>query len=98
MKRLLLLTPSINSRNEDHRPVHEIEQKEKELYKRNVNPHLLFADIKSHGYYVARIDEKSFKAGYYFIDNLYSRTANERKAASFEMSADDFILRESQGG
>ncbi|WP_257669039.1 alkaline phosphatase D family protein [Parapedobacter tibetensis] len=92
-----LLTPSVTSKNEDYRPANEVKTMEETLYRKEINPHLLFADIKSHGYYIARVDEHSFTADYYFIDDLYSRTVNEQKAASFAMTAKDFMLKSTKG-
>ena len=87
-----LLTPSITSRNDDYRPTEEVAAREAAIRSTDVNPHVLFADIKSHGYYIARIDEHSFKADYYFVDDLHNRESGEQKVISFAMHSDDFLL------
>lgn len=88
-----LLTPSITSRNASHLPKDEVSEMEEKLYRRDVNPHVLYADIKAHGYYIATISPQQFQADYYYIDNLRSRIAEERKAASFVMDAETFKLK-----
>ncbi|WP_316815702.1 hypothetical protein [Pedobacter nyackensis] len=60
------------------------------LHDKDVNPHLVFADIKSHGYFIATINKKRFQTNYYFVDNLLTREANEQKTATFTIDATTF--------
>lgn len=89
-----LLTPSINSQNDDKLSAEEIREKEKAIYSDKLNPHLVYADIKNHGYYIAKVNKEKFQAEYFFVNNLHSRIASEQKAASFEIKADDFLLKQ----
>ncbi|MBE9601701.1 alkaline phosphatase [Pedobacter sp. MC2016-24] len=85
-----LLTPSITSRNGDRRSKAEINDFEKMLQDKNINPHLVFADIKSHGYFIATINKKRFRTDYYFVDNILTNQAKEYKAATFTIDATTF--------
>jgi alkaline phosphatase D len=87
-----LLTPSITSRNGDRRSSAEIMEFEKMLHNPDVNPHLVFADIKSHGYFIATISKKRFRTDYYYVDNLLTNQANEQKAATFTIDAASFDI------
>lgn len=87
-----LYTPSITSGNDDDMLLPELKAKEKAVFDKTINPHLLFADMTAHGYYIARIDAQSFKADYYFTDSLITRRTGEQKAASLAMNAGDFLL------
>lgn len=87
-----LLTPSITSKNGDRMTAHEVRETEAMLHRNEINPHLVFADIKSHGYFIATIAKTKFKADYYFTDNLRSRHAQEVMAASFTIKASSFTI------
>ncbi len=87
-----LLTPSITSRNGDRQTPAEISAYEEMLYRKDVNPHLVFGDIKGHGYFIAAINKKVFTSTYYFTENLLSREAKEIKAGTFTIDADSFQL------
>lgn len=86
-----LLTPSITSKNADRLSPKEIQAFEEMLHQKDINPHLVFADIKSHGYYIATINKNKFQARYYFVDNLLSREAKEQMAATFTIDAATFM-------
>ncbi|TDQ08310.1 alkaline phosphatase D family protein [Pedobacter metabolipauper] len=87
-----LLTPSITSKNGDRRPAEEIIEFERMLRDKSINPHLAFGDIKSHGYFIANISKHTFRADYYFVDNVLSRDAKEYMATSFSVDASTFNL------
>ena len=87
-----LLTPSITSRNGDRKTPDEIKAFEEMLCRKDVNPHMAFGDIKSHGYFIAVISKKALSSTYYFTDNLLSREATEHKAGTFTIDADTFQL------
>ncbi|SEW52876.1 alkaline phosphatase D family protein [Chitinophaga arvensicola] len=86
------LTPSITSKNADRLSSEEIKVFEAMLYKKDINPHLAFADIKSHGYYIATINKNKCQVGYHFVDNVLSREARERAAATFTIDAATFAI------
>ena len=88
-----LLTPSITARNDDFRTKVEIQAREAAILDTEVNPHVMFCDIKSHGYYVARIEANAFKATYFFMEDIRNPRSEERRIASFEMNGKDFMLR-----
>lgn len=88
-----LYTASITSGNDDRMPLPERRAKERAVFDKQINPHLLFADLAAHGYYITKIDRDSLNADYYFVDSLSSRRSGERKAASFAMNAEEFILK-----
>lgn len=90
-----LYTASITSGNDDRMPLPERRAKEKAVFDKTINPHLLYADLAAHGYYITRIGRDSLSADYYFVDSLTTRRTGERKAASFAMNADEFILKTS---
>lgn len=90
-----LYTASITSGNDDRMSPAERKIKERAVFDKRINPHLLFADIAAHGYYITRIGRDSLIADYYFVDSLTTRRTGERKAASFAMNAEEFILRAS---
>lgn len=85
-----LLTPSITSKNADRRSAPDIMEFEKMLHNKDINPHLVYGDIKSHGYFIATINKKRVQADYYFVDNLLTNVANEHKSASFTINAETF--------
>ncbi len=87
-----LLTPSITSKNADRLTNEEIERTEKMLRLPEVNPHLVYADIKNHGYFIATISKEQFAATYYFTNTVISREAKEYKAASFTIDAATFNI------
>lgn len=87
-----LLTPSITSKNGDRRPANEVIEFERMLRDKSINPHLVYGDIKSHGYFIATISKQTFRTEYYFTDNVLSRDAKEYKAASFSIDAASFKL------
>lgn len=62
------------------------------LHDPSVNCHLAFADIKSHGYYIATVNKHRFLCNYYFVDNILTRTSRERLACSFSVDAETFML------
>jgi alkaline phosphatase D len=86
------LTPSITSKNGDRLPPQEISATEAMLQQAQTNPHLVFADIKSHGYYIATIREEALEATYYYTDTLRNRDAKEYRAASFRVNRQNFLL------
>jgi len=88
-----LLTPSITSKNADRLTSEEIAKTEKMLYDKKVNPHLVFADIKNHGYFIASISKTSFDTTYFFVDNINDSTANEVKSASFSIDPKTFMIK-----
>ncbi|HYH57320.1 MAG TPA: alkaline phosphatase D family protein, partial [Anseongella sp.] len=90
-----LYTPSITSGNDDRMPLPRLRAKEKEVFDKAVNPHLLYADMIAHGYYIARIDAGSFQADYYYANSLITRKTAERKGASLAMNAEEFVLKAS---
>ncbi|WP_316751990.1 alkaline phosphatase D family protein [Pedobacter gandavensis] len=85
-----LLTPSITSKNADRRSESEIAAFEKMLHNKDINPHLVYGDIKSHGYFIATMNKKRMQIDYYFVDNLLTNVANEHKSASFILDAETF--------
>lgn len=87
-----LLTPSITSKNADRRSKAENEEFEKMLSNPAINPHMAFGDIKNHGYFIATISKQFFKADYFFVDHILTKTAKEYKASSFLINADTFKL------
>ncbi|MCS3557639.1 MULTISPECIES: alkaline phosphatase [unclassified Sphingobacterium] len=87
-----LLTPSITSKNGDRLTNNEIDVFEKMLYDKSVNPHLVFADIKNHGYYIATLSKSKLQSSYYFVDNILSKNAIERKEATFNIDAETFTI------
>ncbi len=88
-----LLTPSITSKNADRLSTEEIAKTEKMLYDKKVNPHLVFADIKSHGYFIASISSASFNTTYFFVDHINDRKANELQSHSFSIDAKTFMIK-----
>lgn len=88
-----LLTPSITSKNADRLAPEEIAKTEQMLYDKKVNPHLVFADIKNHGYFIASISETSFDTTYFFVDNINDRRAKEFKSASFSVDSKTFMIK-----
>lgn len=87
-----LLTPSITSKNADRRSESEIIAFENMLHNKEINPHLVYGDIKSHGYFIATINKKSIQIDYYFVDNLLTNVANEYKSRSFTIDAETFVM------
>ena len=87
-----LLTPSITSKNGDRRKREEIIEFENMLADSNINPHLVFGDIKNHGYFIAQVSKTEFKATYFFVDNILSRSAKEYQASAFSIDAKTFEL------
>ena len=87
-----LLTPSITSKNGDRKEKKEIIEFENMLADSTINPHLVFGDIKSHGYFIAQVSKTEFKATYFFVDNILSRNAKERQASAFSIDAKTFKL------
>jgi alkaline phosphatase D len=86
------LTPSITSRNGDRKGKEEIVTFENMLADANINPHMVFGDIKSHGYFIASINKHTFKSDYFFVDNILTPDAKEHKAAVFSIDAKTFKL------
>lgn len=88
-----LLTPSITSKNGDRKSREEIREFEKMLQHEDINPHLAFADIKSHGYFIATISKQRFRTDYFFVDNILTPDAREYHAAGFSIDAETFKLQ-----
>ena len=70
----------------------EIDSTERMLYREDVNPHLVFADIKHHGYLIATMNKLQMRVAYYFTDNILDRKAKEYKAASYTIDAMTFAI------
>lgn len=85
-----ILTPSITSKNGDRKPKKEAKEFETMLYNKEINPHLVFADIKSHGYIIATVNKNKFQTDYYYVDNILTKEAREYKAATFTIDAATF--------
>lgn len=88
-----LLTPSITSKNLDRLTPQEIADTEEMLQDPSINPHLLFADVKSHGYYITVMNNTQLRTDYYVVDTVLHRDAKEYKAASFVVDKSDFLLK-----
>lgn len=90
-----LLTPSITSKNLDRLTPQEITDTETMLCDPSINPHLLFADVKSHGYYITTMNNTQLRTDYYFVDTILHKDAKEYKAASFTLNKRDFLFKTS---
>lgn len=49
----------------------------------NPNPHLKFADLQSHGYYILTLSQERAEAAFYFVDDIKTHTNKEKLAASW---------------
>lgn len=88
------LTPSITSRNMDRAAADEVKKREAMLREPSVNPHLVFADISKHGYYIATITPSQMEIDYYFVSTILEKDAEEYQAASFRIDQKDFSLKQ----
>lgn len=82
-------TPSITSANFDDRSgkmfanlfQNMINKKIPEPIGYNPNPHLKYADLQQHGYFILQLSKKQAIASYYFTDQLLERSVKEHKGA-----------------
>ncbi|WP_158538567.1 alkaline phosphatase D family protein [Chitinophaga skermanii] len=88
------LTPSITSRNGDRLSAEEIVTFEEMLHDKSVNPHLVYGDIKRHGYLLLDIYADRLLAQYCYVDNILTRDASETVLKAFELGVGDFVVRE----
>lgn len=49
----------------------------------NANPHMKFADVQRHGYFMLKIDKDYAEAGYYFLNHLLQRNLKETLAGTW---------------
>lgn len=53
----------------------------------NANPHLKFADVQRHGYFILRITKEKAEAAYYFLKDLHVRTLKEDSGGVYTTKA-----------
>lgn len=75
------LTPSITSKNDDRLTSEQIAKKSKLLYK--LNPHMVYNDIASHGYFILNVAKKQISISYKFNEDILMRNSKERQGPDF---------------
>ncbi|WP_083370513.1 alkaline phosphatase D family protein [Flavobacterium frigidimaris] len=75
------LTPSITSKNDDRLTSEQISKKSKLLYK--LNPHMIYNDTASHGYFVLNVTKEQINISYKFNTNILLKDSAERQGPDF---------------
>lgn len=53
----------------------------------NPNPHLKFADLQRHGYYILKLSQARAEAAFYFVDDIKTHTNKEMLAAKWHTAS-----------
>lgn len=51
----------------------------------NPNPHLKFADLQKHGYYILKLSKERAEAEFFFVDDIGTRSKKETHAATWHI-------------
>lgn len=61
----------------------------------NPNPHLKFADLQKHGYYILKISKEKAEAHFYFVDHLQKKITGEKCKAIWHTKTGSNFLEKS---